>query len=155
MPRNWLRWPLDILYVLHLPLGLGLMLFAYHAVDTRSIPFVGPVPAFDFVYGWPDLWSKVSTIARANGAQWVDTPSYSLNGWLGYYGRIAGDPLPVVETNAPFRYQYMPPMDPALAASPHLSIDPAPPPPGAVDLGTITRNEAGAPLASYRVYLVK
>ncbi len=37
-PRNWLRWPLDILYVLHVPLGLALMLFAYQAVDTRSIP---------------------------------------------------------------------------------------------------------------------
>jgi len=99
--------------------------------------------------------SKVSVTAAANGAQWVDTPSYSLNGWLGYYGRIAHDPLPVVETNAPFRYQYMPPMDEALAAAPHLSIDPATPPPGAIDLGTITRDYAGAPLATYRVYLVK
>jgi 4-amino-4-deoxy-L-arabinose transferase-like glycosyltransferase len=154
-PRTWLRWPLDVLYVLHIPLGLGLMLFAFEAVDTRSIPFVGPVRAFDFVYGWPDLWSKVSATAKANGAQWVDAPDYSLTGWLGYYGRIARDPLPVFETNAPFRYAYMPPMDPGLAAAPHLLINPATPPADALDLGTITRDYAGAPLATYRVYLVK
>ncbi len=85
----------------------------------------------------------------------MDTPDYSLNGWLGYYGRIAHDPLPVFQTSQPFRYEYMPPMDPALAAAPHLLVDPAAPPPDAVDLGTITRDYAGEALAGYRVYLVR
>jgi hypothetical protein len=49
----------------------------------------------------------------------------------------------------------MPPMDPALAAAPHLLINPATPPADALDLGAITRDYAGAPLATYRVYLVK
>jgi len=153
----WLRWPLNALAALHVPLGLGLMLFAYQSIETRSVPFLGPVKAFDFVYGWDDLWSKVSALARENGAQWVDTTNYSLNGWLGYYGRIANDPLPVFETSEPFRYQYMPPRDPGLMTAPHLLVgaeNTAPPPNGTL-LATITRDDRGQQLESYLVYLVK
>jgi len=153
----WLRWPLNALAALHVPFGLGLMLFAYQSIETRSVPFLGPVKAFDFVYGWDDLWRKVSALARENGAQWVDTTNYSLNGWLGYYGRIANDPLPVFETSEPFRYQYMPPRDPALMAAPHLLVgaENTPAPPNGTLLSTITRDDKGQQLESYLVYLVK
>ncbi len=153
----WLRWPLDLLYVLHVPLGLALMLFAYVSIDTRTVPFLGPVQAFDFVYGWDGLWAKVSALAKASGAQWVDAPNYSFNGWLGYYGRIAHDPLPVLETSEPFRYDYMPKPDPALLAAPHLLFFPDgyPAPAGAEPLGIVTRDLGGTVLASYQIYLVK
>jgi hypothetical protein len=155
---RWLRWPLNVLYVLHIPIGLGLMLLAYGAIDNRSVPFVGKVQVFDFVYGWDNLWSKISTLAKDNDALWVDTSSYSLNGWLGYYGAIAHDPLPVFETAEPFRYEYMPPMAPNLSAAPHLWVTPGA---GGVSsgnrtyLGTITRDYRGEPLASYQVYLIR
>ena len=153
----WLRWPLNALAALHVPLGLGLMLLAYQSIETRTVPFLGPVKAFDFVYGWSDLWGKVSTLAKENGAQWVDTTNYSLNGWLGYYGRIANDPLPVFETSEPFRYQYMPPRDPGLMAAPHLLVgaESTPAPPNGTLLSTITRDDKGQQLESYLVYLVK
>ena len=153
-PRNAWRWPLDILYVLQVPLGLAIMLLAYLAIDTRSIPFGPRVAAFDFVYGWDDLERKVSVLARDNGVRWVDTTDYSLNGWLGYYARIAHDPLQVFQTNQPYRYQYMPPMDASLRAAPHLLIGNGAPN-GAISLGAVTRDYAGEPLASYPVYLVK
>lgn len=156
---RWLRAPLDVLYVLHVPLGLMLMLLAYTSIDTRSVPFMGKVQAFDFVYGWDDLWSKVSGLAKANGAQWVDTSSYSLNGWLGYYAAIAHDPLPVYETAEPFRYEYLPPMSTALEAAPHLWINPGSGGSSSsadkIYLGTITRDYEGEPLAAYQVFLVK
>jgi hypothetical protein len=118
---------------------------------------VGRVQPFDFVYGWDDLWTKVSGLARQNGAQWVDTSSYSLNGWLGYYAAIAHDPLPVFETSEPFRYEYLPPMSAALQAAPHLWITPGAGGGSAnmTFLGTITRDYAGEPLDTYAVYLVK
>ena len=153
----WFRWPLNAIAAFHVPLGLALMLFAYVSIDTRTVPFLGPVKAFDFVYGWGDLWGKVSALAKQNGAQWVDTTNYSLNGWLGYYARIAHDPLPVFETSEPFRYQYMPPHDPALMAAPHLLVAPGTPPPpsNGTLLSTITRDDKGEALDTYSVFLVK
>ena len=153
----WLRWPLNAVAVLHVPLGLALMLFTYVSIDTRTVPFLGPVKAFDFVYGWDDLWGKVSALAKANDAHWVDTTTYSLNGWLGYYGRIAHDPLPVFETSEPFRYQYMPPPDPALMAAPHLLVvsgTTSAPTIGTL-LSTITRDAKGEPVESYSAFLIK
>lgn len=154
---RWLRWPLDVLYVLHIPLGLAVMLLAYGAIDTRTVPFMGKVQAFDFVYGWDNLWGKVSTLARQNGAQWVDTSSYSLNGWLGYYAAIAHDPLPVFETAEPFRYEYLPPMSDEMRAAPHLWITPGPggSASGMTFLGTITRDYQSELLDQYAVYLVR
>lgn len=154
---RWLRVPLDVLYVLHVPLGLAVMLFAYGIIDSRSVPFMGKVQAFDFVYGWDDLWGKVSAMARQNGAQWVDASSYSLNGWLGYYAAIAHDPLPVYETAEPFRYEYLPPMSPEMRAAPHLWVTPGADAgsANATLLGTITRDYRGEPLATYSVYLAR
>jgi len=156
-PRNGWRWPLDVLYVLQVPLGVAIMLFAYIAIDTRGVPFVGHVRAFDFVYGWPDLQRKVAALAREQGVTWVDTTDYGLNGLLGYYGKMANDPLPVFNTEQGYRYAYMPPMDPAMKAAPHLLIDVGGSrvPHDAQRLTTITRDYGGKALQSYRVYLVK
>lgn len=155
-PRNGWHWPLDILYVIQVPLGIALMLFAYVSIDTRSIPGLGPVPAFNFVYGWDDLQRKVSAVARDNGALWVDTTDYALNGELGYYGRMAHDPLPVFNTEQPYRYAYLPPMDAALKAAPHLivSADGQRIPAAARQVANVTRAYRGEDLQSYRVYLL-
>lgn len=156
----WLRWPLNALIALHVPVGLAIMLTAYTSIETRTVPFLGPVPAFDFVYGWENLQGKVAKLAHDNGAEWIDVPDYSLIGWLGYYQRIAGDPIPVFQTNTPYRYLYMPPMDETLRRAPHLVLEPtaaaeAPARDGARSLGIVTRDDAdGRPLASYAVYLV-
>lgn len=154
--RAWLRWPLNALITLHIPLGLAVSLTAYTAIENRSIPLVGPVPAFDFVYGWRNLQGKISGLAAENGAQWIDAPDYSMTGWLGYYARIAGDPLPVFQTSEPYRYRYMPPMSDDMANAPHLVVTY-----GAQStrdgmrlLDVVTRDDAdGRVLASYTIYL--
>jgi hypothetical protein len=154
-----LRWPLDALKYLHIPLGLAVILVAFVAIEFRALPFVGPLPVFNYVYGWDKLQAKVSRLASENGAQWVDAEDYSLNGWLGYYGRMANDPLPVFQANARFRYQYMPPISDALKAAPHLLFRYAyrnriPQIEGAKALGLVTRDdETGKKIASYAVYL--
>ena len=70
---------------------------------------------------------------------------------------MAHDPLPVFETSEPFRYQYMPPADPALMAAPHLLVTPGTgaAPANATLLATVTRDAGGDPLETYSVYLVK
>ena len=155
-PQGWLRWPLDILKYLHLPLGLAVIATALYAVEFRALPVLGPLPVFGYVYGWDDLQRKVSSLAAANGAQWVDADDYSLNGWLGYYGRMAHDPLPVFQTSQPFRYAYMPAMDQTLRRAPHLLVrqgGDSTPPKGTTPLGSVTRDYAGEHLARYRIFL--
>lgn len=153
------RWPLNLLRLAHVPLGLALLLTAYAAIEWRALPGVGPLPVFDYVYGWDNLQRRVSDLAREHDARWIDAEDYSLTGWLGYYGRMADDPLPVFQTNAPFRYTYRPPMDEALRAAPHLIVQYArageqPEIPGARFLGLVTRDDAaGKQLAAYAVYL--
>ncbi len=157
---RWLHWPLDLLKYLHVPLGLLVILTAFAAIEYRALPFVGPLPAFNYVYGWPGLQAKVSRLAAESGAQWVDAEDYSLNGWLGYYGRMANDPLPVFQSNAAFRYRYMPPLGEDLKRAPHLLFryaynDRQPKIDGARSLGLVTRDdENGRKIASYAVYLV-
>ena len=53
--------------------------------------------SFGYLYGWDNLQAKISKLAADNGAQWVDAQDYSLTGWLGYYGKMADDPLPVYD----------------------------------------------------------
>jgi len=68
-------------------------------------------------------------------ARWIDTGDYPLNGWLGYYGRMADDPRPVYRSNA--RYRYMPPPGEAGRQAPHLVVldgRSRPTPPGATAL---------------------
>jgi 4-amino-4-deoxy-L-arabinose transferase-like glycosyltransferase len=150
--RPLLRWPLAALGLLHVPLGTVIVLTGLAAVEFRALPL------FNFVYGWDDLQHRISTLAASTGAQWVDTRDYSLNGLLGYYGRIAGDPLPVYQTSSPVRSQYRPPMPPALAAAPHLFVATSlggeqPAIDGMTPLGAITRTYRGEVLASYWLYL--
>lgn len=153
----WLGWPLNILRALHVPLGLGIILLALGVAEFRTLPFYGPLPVAGFFEGWPGLQAKMSRLAATNGAKWIDTVDYSMNGWLGYYGRMAGDPLPVFQTNAAYRYQYMPPTDPALMAAPHLSVfygPDLPPRDGMMPLEVVTRDaNDGTVLQSFAVYL--
>jgi 4-amino-4-deoxy-L-arabinose transferase-like glycosyltransferase len=155
----WLRWPLDLLKALHVPVGVALILTLLAAVEFRALPIVGPVPLVNFLYGWDNLQAKVSKLAAENGARWVDAEDYSLDGWLGYYGKMANDPLPVYDPGNAYRYKFMPPMSDELKATPHLIVRYArgkrvPEFAGATPLGTVTRDDAsGAPLQTFLVYL--
>ncbi len=155
-PRNWLRWPLDILYVLHVPTGLAVSLTVVGIIVTRSVPFVGPLPVVNYLYGWPDLQHQVSVLARDNDAQWVDTIDYAITGGLGYYGLMAKDPLPVYQTNQPFRYAYAPPMPAGLRKARHLLVRKAgreTAPEGMSLLTTIKRSSGGQTLDRYQVFI--
>jgi 4-amino-4-deoxy-L-arabinose transferase-like glycosyltransferase len=155
----WLRWPLDALKALHIPVGAALLLTLLAAAEYRALPVAGPIPLFNFLYGWDNLQAKLSRLAADNDAQWIETPDYSLNGWLSYYGKMAGDPLPVHDPDNAYRYKFMPPMSKDLRAAPHLIVryarrDRVPPLDGATPLGLVTRDDdAGTPLQSFAVYL--
>jgi 4-amino-4-deoxy-L-arabinose transferase-like glycosyltransferase len=155
----WLRWPLDALKALHVPLGLAVILLALAAAEFRTVPFYGPLPLAGYFQGWPGVQAKLSKLAAVNGAKWMDADTYTLNGWLGYYGRMAGDPLPVFQTAEPYRYTYMPPMSDELARAPHLIVrqaggPEAPSPTDPSALGTVSRDDAdGTPLQYFSVYL--
>jgi 4-amino-4-deoxy-L-arabinose transferase-like glycosyltransferase len=156
-PQNLWRWPLALLRWIHVPLGVVILVGAYWSFENRAIPFIGPFKSLDYLYGWSGLQQKVSAIARDNGAQWVDTDGYPMNGGLGYYGHIAKDPLPVFDSATPYRYIYMPPMDAALRAAPHLAVreQGRAAPAGAEFLVTITRDHDGLPLEPYDIYIVR
>ncbi|MEO7223381.1 MAG: glycosyltransferase family 39 protein [Devosia sp.] len=156
---DWLRWPLDALKALHVPVGVVLVLTVLAAAEFRALPVAGPVPLFNFLYGWDNLQAKVSKLAAENGAQWVDAQDYSLNSWLGYYGKMASDPLPVYDPGNTYRYKFMPPISDELKAAPHLIVRYArgkhvPSLKDATPLGIVTRDDdSGAPLQSFVVYL--
>ena len=158
-PRaRWLRWPLDALRALHVPLGLSVILLVLYAIAFRTVPFYGPLPIAGYFQGWPELQRKISTLAEENGARWIDTDTYTLNGWLGYYGRMVGDPLPVFQTAEPYRYTYMPPTPPELARAPHLLVRQSGASAGTVGenglLGVVSRDDTdGTPLQYFAVYL--
>jgi 4-amino-4-deoxy-L-arabinose transferase-like glycosyltransferase len=157
--RAWLRVPLTALGALHVPLGVGIMLTGLAALEYRALPIFGPLPLLNFVYGWDNLQRTLSSLARDKGAEWIDTSDYTLNGLLGYYTRIAGDPLPVVQTSEPIRSQYRPPMEPSLAAAPHLFVTYSrggtqPARDGATPLGSVARAYGDETFDSYWVYLV-
>ncbi len=155
----WLRWPLDALKALHVPVGVALVLTVLAAAEFRALPVVGPLPLFGFLYGWDNFQAKMSKLAADNGAQWVDAQDYSLNGWLGYYGKMANDPLPVYDPGNSYRYKFMPPMSKELKAAPHLIVryasgERVPPLEGATPLGIVTRDDdSGTPLQNFAVYL--
>ena len=155
----WLRWPLDALKALHVPVGIVLILTVLAAAEFRALPVVGPLPLFNFLYGWDNLQAKVSRLAADNGALWVDAEDYSLEGWLGYYGKMANDPLPVYDPGNGYRYKFMPPMSRELKKAPHLIVRYArgkrvPALEGAEPLGIVTRDDdSGMPLRNFVVYL--
>lgn len=157
---RWLRWPLDALKVLHLPLGVSVLIVGLAAAEFRALPGIGPLPILGYLYGWDNLQAKLSGLAKEHGARWLDTPGYTLTGMLAYYGKMAGDPLPVYDPGGgPIRYAFMPPMSDELRAAPHLivrNLDTAEVPPleGATSLGVVTRDDdSGTVLESFAVYL--
>jgi 4-amino-4-deoxy-L-arabinose transferase-like glycosyltransferase len=149
----WLRWPLDLLRILHVPAGFILILTLLGMIEFRTLPLT------NFFYGWDNFQAKISRLAADNGAQWVNAQDYSLEGWLAYYGRMAGDPLPVYDTGNAYRYKFMPPMTDELKAAPHLVVrytskDSLPARDGMTALGIVTRDDdSGTPLQPFAVYL--
>jgi hypothetical protein len=149
----WLRWPLNALRFLHVPLGMAVVLAALAIVEMRTVPLT------NFFYGWDNFQARISKLAADNGAQWVDVPNYSMNGWLSYYGRMADDPLPVYDPGDSKRYRFMPPMSRELRRAPHLIVHFArgkrlPDIEGATPLGIVTRDDNdGTPLQNFAVYL--
>lgn len=155
----WLRWPLDALRALHVPVGLALLLTVLAAIEFRSLPLVGPLPLAGYFYGWDNFQAKLSRLAAEQGAQWVDAEDYSLDGWLSYYGRMADDPLPIYDPANAYRYKFMPALSEDLKAAPHLLVryttgKRLPPLAGATPLGIVTRDDdSGMPLQNFAVYL--
>ena len=149
----WLRWPLNVLKLLHVPLGIAIVLAALATVELRTVPLT------NFFYGWDNLQAKISKLAADNGARWVAVQNYSMNGWLSYYGKMADDPLPIYDPGSQFRYGFMPAMSRELRRTPHLIVRYArgnrvPEVAGATPLGIVTRDdEAGTPLQNFAVYL--
>lgn len=148
-----------------IPLGILVLVALCWAVTFRFLPFVGDLRALDQVYRWSDFEAEVSAMAKANGAQWVETEDYSFNGWLGYAAIATHDPLPVYQINQPIRYTYMPPIDPVLQSAPHLLVQHAAPQQSLTDivvrgvparpLGLINRiADDGHIVDTYAVYLV-
>ncbi len=164
-PRAWLlRWPLAALRWLQVPLGLVIIVFASYVIETGTLPAIGGHYDVAYLRGWDDLTRKVSALAAAKGAKWVDTPNFLIGSLLGYGFKTANDPLPILQTNEPFRYIYMDPPPAELLASPHIVLrelraDRDPPPLGGrhlsvETLGRVTRDSNGVPVASYAAYLV-
>lgn len=155
----WLRWPLNALKALHLPLGLFILLGALAVAEFRTIPGTGLRPIIGFLFGWDTFQAKISDLAETHGAKWVEVPDYSLTGWLAYYGKMAGDPLPIHEDDGSVRYRFMPPLTDEMRTAPHLIVYHSvggriPELAGARSLGLITRDdEDGTPLQDFAVYL--
>lgn len=149
----WLRWPLDALRILHVPIGFLLVLVLLGMIEFRTLPLT------NFFYGWDNFQAKVSKLAADNDAKWIDVQDYSLEGWLAYYGKMAGDPLPVYDTAGAYRYKFMPPLSDDLRTARHLVVryarnDDVPPRDGMTAIGIVTRDDdAGTPLQNFAVYL--
>jgi 4-amino-4-deoxy-L-arabinose transferase-like glycosyltransferase len=154
----WLRWPLRALKALHVPLGLCIMLSALAAAEYRTIQGTGLRPIIGFLFGWDTFQAKISDLAEANGAKWVEVQDYSLTGWLAYYGKMVGDPLPIHDDDGSIRYRFMPPITDEMRAAPHLIVyhslsGRVPELAGARSLGLVTRDdEDGTPLQNFAVY---
>ncbi len=155
--RRFLRW----LAVFSVPLGVGLsLLVLLHAVD----PFTGRLARKDPTFqtrGWDDVRAEIAGIARENGAKWIATNGYGLNGQLAFAFR--GE-LPVEQLNERIRYVMQPPLDNATIAMPALFVTETRRDPG-IDwlkqrfgtvekLGPVTRRVEGVKLEDLAVYIV-
>jgi 4-amino-4-deoxy-L-arabinose transferase-like glycosyltransferase len=74
--------------------------------------------------GWDLMQAEVAQFAEANGAQWIATGGgdYGVTGALAAYGRFAGSALPVRQLDDPERWDFLPPLDPALLEAPALFV---------------------------------
>jgi hypothetical protein len=153
------RWAMAALRWTQIPLGLLFAVVVGGAILNGEIPGSDNRGIFSYGRGWNGLAAEISKTAAAHGAAWVDTPSYLVGGIIWYAMYTNGDPLPVLQTNEPFRYSFMPPPDPALLAKPHLYVrvvnsDTIPPMDGTTPLGVIYRLDSGFVIGRYAVYLV-
>jgi hypothetical protein len=153
--RNWataiLRWT-------QIPLGLALIVVFGTGALLGALPGGGLRPLLSFGRGWDGLAADLAVEAKAQHAQWIDTVNY-LDGSLIAYAMLTNhDPLPVLQTNEPFRYSFRPPPAPALLRAPHLLVanGAAPTVEGATvtPLGPITRHDGETVLGTFAVFLV-
>jgi dolichyl-phosphate-mannose-protein mannosyltransferase len=111
--------------------------------------------------GWRELAAEVERVRAATGACWIATSNYATTGQLGYELK---DNAPVVQLNERIRYLHLPAPDAAVLKCPALYVELERRADAAwlgarfrsvVRLDNLTRSHAGAPLATYAVYLGK
>jgi 4-amino-4-deoxy-L-arabinose transferase-like glycosyltransferase len=153
------RWTIAVLRWLQIPLGVASSIVVGGALLIGVLPGTDTRGIFSYGRGWNALAADISTIAAEHNARWVDTSTYLIYSLIGYAMLTNHDPLPVLQSNEPFRYTYAPPPDPALLAQPHLLVRvlyaaTAPSIEGAISLGVIDRTDAGISIGRYAVYLL-
>lgn len=101
--------------------GLGLLVaivVQLHAVWPVSGSLARKDPTFQ-LRGWPEIRSELQAIASREGAEYVATTSYGLNGQLDF---LLKDDVPVVQLTERIRYLMVPDPDPALFDGPGLYV---------------------------------
>ncbi|GAB4527651.1 MAG: glycosyltransferase family 39 protein [Roseibium sp.] len=102
----WLRWT-KYGVALGLMASAGSQLHALHPL-TGEIGRADPTAQ---MRGWPEIGDRLRGIARRDGAAFVATSSYGLNGQLDF---LLKDDLPVIQLTERIRYVMQPEPDPAL-----------------------------------------
>ncbi|MEJ8473576.1 glycosyltransferase family 39 protein [Roseibium algae] len=100
-------------YLAFAGVGLGVALAVVvqiHAVSPISGALARKDPTFQ-LRGWPEIGESVSKIASAEGAGYVATTGYGLNGQLAF---LLKDELPVLQLNERIRYAMQADVDEAL-----------------------------------------
>ncbi|MTI07657.1 glycosyltransferase family 39 protein [Roseibium denhamense] len=141
-------------------LGVGVsILVQVHAVSPITGAFARKDPTFQ-LRGWPEIGGALSALAEEEGAGFIATTSYGLNGQIDY---LMKDRLPVVQLNERIRYLMVPDPDVALfdetglyvaikrrdrsdrLAQTFETVTP---------VATLTRSVKGVPLEEMRVYRI-
>ncbi|MEM9634563.1 MAG: glycosyltransferase family 39 protein [Pseudomonadota bacterium] len=101
--------------------GLGVLIAVvvqFHAVSPITGQFARKDPTFQ-LRGWPEIGEAVRAFAAEQGADFVATTSYGLNGQIDY---LLKDTMPVVQLTERIRYIMMPEPDMSLFGKPGLYV---------------------------------
>jgi len=139
------------------PTGFLLSLLVVVAASWPGKPLIPGNDPFNQTKGWPTFERQVRTLLRETGAKWIATRSYGATAILWYK---FGDTVPVWQINEPQRYVFRPPFPADLCRAKGLMFVGEEKQPRRyfgtqTYLGDITRTSGGAPVYSYRVYLVE
>jgi hypothetical protein len=106
-------------------LGFGLALIGFAYVQAVYHPLdLGYADRTRMLRGWDKLAAEIRQLADATGAQVIWTEgNYRLTGELFFYGRAAGDLVPVRDIAPHPRYDFLPPEIRYPAASPALLVE--------------------------------
>jgi 4-amino-4-deoxy-L-arabinose transferase-like glycosyltransferase len=117
------RWVVAIASLMQLGFGLALIGFAYVQAVYHPLD-LGYADRTRMLRGWDKLAAEIRQLADATGAQVIWTEgNYRLTGELFFYGRAAGDLLPVRDIAPHPRYDFLPPEIRYPAASPALLVE--------------------------------